>query len=137
MGCNGSHANAQTMPANSVPNELQPIKTHFSIHDQDKAKTVQMKSQYRIRNKRTTNCAAYPLIGVSLLRVLLRRQRIAWKAPVKPPNRRPVRQASSLIIRSFSDSRSCNTRSIHRLSRNIVTCLCNCPRPNMSRTSFF
>lgn len=85
-----------------------------------------MKSQHRIRNKRKTNWAAHPLIGVSLFRVLLKRHRIAWKAPVKPPNRRPVRQASSLIIRSFSDNRSCNTRGIYRLSGNTVTCPFKC-----------
>jgi hypothetical protein len=64
----------------------------------------------------------YPFNGVSLPLVLRKMQRIAWKTPVKPPNKRPVRQASSLTIRSFSDNSSCNNNSnISEIAKKLST----------------
>jgi hypothetical protein len=63
----------------------------------------------------------YPFNGVSLSLVLRKMQRIAWNTPVKPPNKRPVRQASSLTIRSFSDNSSCNNNNISEIAKKIST----------------
>jgi hypothetical protein len=64
----------------------------------------------------------YPFNGVSLSLVLRKMQRIAWNIPVKPPNKRPVRQASSLTIRSFSDNSSCNNNNnISEIAKKIST----------------
>jgi hypothetical protein len=65
----------------------------------------------------------YPFNGVSLSLVLRKMQRIAWNIPVKPPNKRPVRQASSLTIRSFSDNSSCNNNNnnISEIAKKLST----------------
>ncbi|MFS7969064.1 hypothetical protein Hanom_Chr09g00804761 [Helianthus anomalus] len=49
----------------------------------------------------------YTLNGVSFFLHFLRKHLRAWYDPVNPPKSNPTRHASSLTIKSFSDTSCC------------------------------